>query len=170
MRKIIFAIFAITFTVLGGVGATTVLAKPVDPAPIQVPVEGTFSPLPGETAVPFPGTVTVESFVEQDGQLAVQGTLTSAKEGLFAPLEVTVPAFAVASEDASAGCTVDISTANAFIEPGFIIFLNGTGFTLSASDQPDAARELCRVVQTAARNPADQSAVARALNKVLRDA
>jgi hypothetical protein len=169
MRKVIFAIFAITFTVLGGVGATSVLARPVNPAPIQLPVEGTFSTGPGEAAVSFRGTVAVESFVEQDGELAVQGTLTSA-EGLFAPLAVTVFAFAAATEGAESGCTVDISTANAFIDPSFIIFLTGARFTLSESAEPDSARELCRVVQTAAKNSADQSALARALNKVLRSA
>jgi hypothetical protein len=169
MRKIMFVVFAITFTVLGGVGATTVLAKPVDPAPVQLPVAGTFSPRTGEAAVPFSGTVTVDSFVEQEGQLAVQGTLTG-PAGLFAPLAVTVPALAVASDDAGSGCTVVISVTNAFIDPRFIIFLTGAQFTLSERAEPDAARELCRVVQTAAKDSADQSALARALNKVLRNA
>ena len=74
---------------------------------------------------------------------------------------------AQASDDAASGCTVDISTANAFIDASFIIFLDGARFALTESAEPDAARELCRVVQTATKDPADQSALARALNKVL---
>ncbi len=167
MRKIMFALFAITFTVLGGVGATSVLAKPVGPTPVQFPVDGTFSPATGAAGIPFAGTVTVESFVVQEGQLAVQGTLTG-PEGLFAPLAVTVFASALASDDAGSGCTVDVSTANAFIDARFIIFLTGARFALSETAEPDAARELCRAVQTAAKDSADQSALARALNKVLR--
>lgn len=168
MRKSMFALFALTFLVLGGVGATTVLAKPVGPAPVQFEVEGRFNP----GAVAFPGTVTVESFVEQDGQLAVQGTLTPATEGLISPLAVTIVASAAASEDA-AGCRVAISTSTFFFqekEGGITIFLDGAAFTLGETREPDAARELCRVVDTAAKNPADQRALARALNKVLRGA
>lgn len=168
MRKIMVALFAVTFTVLGGVGATSVLAKPVGAAPVQFPVDGTFSAGPGNAGVPFPGTVAVESFVVEDGQLAVQGTLTGPEEGLFAPLAVTVVASAVASDDAGSGCTVDVSTSNAFIDTRFIIFLTGARFTLGETAEPDAARELCRVVQTTAKDPADQNALARALNRVLK--
>ena len=76
----------------------------------------------------------------------------------------------MASDDGGSECAVDISTSNAFIDTGFIIFLTGAEFALSESAEPDSARELCRVVQTAAKNSADQSALARALNKVLRSA
>jgi hypothetical protein len=168
MRKIIFTFFAVTFAVLSGVAATTALARPVDPAPVQFAVDGTFSTGPGEAGVPFQGTVTVARFVEQDGQLAVEGTLAGTEEGLFVPFAVTVVANATASDDAASGCTVQVGTANTFVDAGFIIFLSGAGFTLSESTEAGAARELCRVVQTATRDSSDQSALARALNKVLR--
>ena len=170
MRKIIFTFFALTFTLLGGVAATNALARPVNSAPVQFAVDGTFSTGAGEAGVPFQGTVTVARFVEQDGQLAVQGTLTGTGEAPFAPLAVTVIANAAASDDDAAGCTVAVSTVNTFIDAGFIIFLTGADLTLSESTEPSAARELCRVVQTATKDSSDQIALARALNKVLRDA
>jgi len=171
MRKIIFTFFALTFTLLTGVAAASALAKPVeDPAPVQFAVAGTFSNRPGEAGAPFHGTVTVARFVEQDGQLAVQGTLAGTEEEPFAPVAVTIVANATASDDADTGCTVHVGTANTFIDAGFIIFLTGAGFTLSESTEPGAARELCRVVQTATKDSSDQSPLARALNKVLRGA
>lgn len=168
MRKVMFALFALTFLVLGGVGATTVLAKPVG-ATVQFDVTGTFSPGTGTEADLFDGAVTVESFVEQDGELAVQGTLTPTTEGLFSSLAVTIVASAVASEDA-AGCTVDITTVITPIDAGFVISLDSAEFALDETAEPDAARELCRVVDTAAKDPANQRALARALNKVLQGA
>lgn len=169
MRKIIFASFAMTFMLLGGVAAASALAKPVNPAPVRFAVDGTFSSAAGETGSPFEGTVTVASFIEQDGQLALEGTLAGT-EVPFAPFAVTVVAGATASDDAGSGCTVQISTANTFVDAGSIIFLTGAGFTLSESTEPGSARELCRVVQAATKNSSDQSALARALNKVLKGA
>jgi hypothetical protein len=170
MRKIIFTFFAMAFALLSGVAATTALAKPVDPVPVQFPVGGTFSTGPGQAGAPFQGTVTVARFVEQDGQLAVEGTLAGAEQAPFAPRAVTVIANATASQDAGSGCAVRVATDNTFIDAGFIIFLTGGEFTLSESTEPSAGRELCRVVQTASRDSSDQSALARALNKVLRGA
>ena len=165
MRKSVFAFFTVMFSLAGGVVAASAMAKPVDLAPVQFAVTGTFSAGPAEAGSPFAGTVTVDRFIEQDGQLAVLGALTSSDDGLFAPLAVSV--FASAHAFDVSGCTVEISTANAFIDPSFIIFLDGARFALTESANPDSARELCRVVQTATKDPADQSALARALNKVL---
>jgi hypothetical protein len=164
MRKRIFALFSAVFFLLSVLITGSVLAKPV-PTPIDFDVTGTFN------AAPFSGTVTVDTFVEEEGQLAVRGTLVSADQGLFDPLTVTIFASARAFEDTGTGCTVEIDTVAAFIDTGFIIFLNGavSSLTLSESEDPDAARELCRVVQTATRDPADQGALARALNKVVRN-
>ena len=164
MRKILFALFALTFTVLGGVGATAVLARPV-PVPVEFPVTGTVSPAAGETGVAFTGTVTVASFAELDGQLTLQGTLTGATPD---PVAVTIVASAVASEDTGAGCTVVIDTTETFIGPAPIISVIGARVTLSETAERAAARDLCRVAQTAAKDPADQRALARALNKVLK--
>jgi hypothetical protein len=170
MRKIIFTFFTMAFALLSSVAATTALAKPVDSAPVQFAVDGTFSTGPGEAGAPFQGTLTVARFVEQDGQLAVQGTLADTGEGPFAPLAVNVIASATAIDGGGSGCTVRVSTGNTFIDAGFIVFLTGAGFTLSESTDRGAARELCRVVQTATKDSSDQSALARALNKVLRGA
>jgi hypothetical protein len=168
MRKSILALFTAMFILISGGFAGSVLARPVPGTPDQFEVTGTFSAAPGETGVAFRGTITVDRFVGQEGQLAIQGVLTGDETVPFAPLPVTIVAFARASEDAESGCTVDISTANAFIDAGFVIFLYGGGFTLSESTEPEAARELCQVVQTASRDPADQSTLARVLNRVLR--
>ena len=169
MRKIIFTFFAMTFALLSTVAATNAMAKPVDSAPVQFPVSGTVSTGPGEAGAPFQGTVTVARFVEQDGQLAVEGTLTGTEEA-FAPLAVTVIANAAASDGGGSGCTVRVDTVSTFIDAGLIVFLTGAGFTLDENTEPGAARELCRVVQTATKNSSDQSALARTLNKVLRGA
>ncbi|MEV6490818.1 hypothetical protein AB0M20_19700 [Actinoplanes sp. NPDC051633] len=167
MRKITFASLAMTFLLLSGVTAANALAKPVGPAPVQFAVDGTFSSGPGVPGTPFQGTVTVARFVEQDGQLAVHGTLAGTETSVDA-LAVTVIANATASDDTGSGCTVQIDTVSAFIDAGVIIFLTGAGFTLSETNEPDSARELCRVVQTAAKDSSDQSALARALNRLLR--
>jgi hypothetical protein len=170
MRKTLLALSTGMFLVFGGVAAATVSAQPVAPETVQFSVDGTVSSAPGEAGVPFNGTVAVNSFIEQDGELAVQGRLTSTDEGPFAPLDVTVSALAQAFDDAGDGCTVHISTANAFVDSVVIVFLNGAQFRLSEGAEPGAARELCRVVQTATKDPADQQAIARALNKVLKNA
>jgi hypothetical protein len=158
------------FALLSGVAATNALAKPVGSGPVQFAVAATFSTGPGQAGVPFPGTVTVARFVELDGQLAVEGTLAGPEGGPFTPLPVTVVAGATATDDAESGCTVRVSTVNTVVKEGFIVFLPGSAFTLSESVEPGAARELCRAVRTAAKDSSDQSALARALNKVIRGA
>jgi hypothetical protein len=164
MRRGVLVLFTLVFVMAGGVAAGSALARPVDPAPVQFPVTGTYSPGPGKPGVPLTGTVAVEGFVEQDGELAVQGTLTADQEGLFAPFTVTVSTHAVAADDPTSGCTVAVSTANAFVDAGF---MDGARLELSETADPEAARELCRVVQTATKDPADQRAIARGLNRVL---
>lgn len=165
MRKLLFPALAMTFLLLSGVAAASAMAKPMDPAPVQFAVDGTFSSGPGVTGVPFRGAVTVTSFAEQDDQLAVQGTLAGT-DVAFAPLAITVIATATASGDAGSGCTVQVSTTATFVQESFIISLNGADFTLGESTDPGSARELCRV---AAKDASDQGALARALNKIIRN-
>jgi hypothetical protein len=167
MRKGIFAFFSAMFVLAGGVVAASAIAKPVAPAPLQFPVSGTYSAGPGEAATPFSGVITVDRFVEEEAELTLQGTLAPNDTALFDPTAITVSALAQASEDGTVGCTVAVSTANAFIDPSFVVFVDGAQFSLTESGEPDAAHELCRVVQTATKDPADQSALARALNRVL---
>jgi hypothetical protein len=112
--------------------------------------------------------VTVASFVEQDGQLAVGGTPAGTEAPSAAPLALTVIANVASCEDAGPGCAVQVSTADTFIDAWIIIFLTGAGFTLRESTEPGSARELCRVVQAATTNSSHQSAPARTFHKVLR--
>ena len=168
MRKTIAALFTALFLLLGGMIARNVSAQELNASPVQFPVTGTFSPAAGEAGVPFTGTVVVDAFGEVDGELVVHGLLAPAEEGLFAPLAVTISALA-RPVDAAEGCAVEISTANAFLDGAGIVFLDGAQFTIGATAGPAAERELCRVVRTATRDPADQQALARALNKVIRD-
>ena len=91
MRKILIAMFTLMFVLVGGVAAQSVLARPLDAGPLTFPVTGTFSPGYGVTGVAFQGTVTVQSFGVQDGQLAVQGALAATDDSLFSPFAVTIP-------------------------------------------------------------------------------
>ena len=167
MRKILFALFTLLFVLVGGVATQSALARPIAGTSVEFPVTGTFSPGPGVPEEPFQGTVTVHSFGVQDGQLGVQGALAAADDSLFAPFAVTIPAYVTAFDDAQSGCTVVISTAGTFIDAGFLLYIDGTQTTVSETDNPEVARELCRVVATATRDPADQLALARTLNRVL---
>jgi hypothetical protein len=167
MRKSFLAFFSVMFMVAGGVVAASAVAKPVESTPLRFPVSGTFSTGAGEAPTPFDGVITVDRFLEQDGELALEGTVAPSDEGLFAATAITVTALAQAAADETVGCTVEISTASAFIDLSFIVFVEGARFALTESEEPEAARELCRVVHTATKDPADQSALARALNKVL---
>jgi hypothetical protein len=168
MRKSFLFLFTGLFALLSGVAAASVSARPIDSAPVELAVDGTFT-APGSPSTPFQGTVFVDSFVTQDGSLALTGTLVPPDDVPFAPLAVSLPATVRATDDAASGCTVTIETTATFINPDFIVFLNGASLSLSEATDPDSARELCRVVQTATRDPADQSALARVLNKVLRN-
>jgi hypothetical protein len=168
MRKTLLTLLTFAFVLVGGVAAQSALARPVDSAPLQFPVTGIFSPVSGVNGVPFEGAVTVNSFGVQDGQLALQGALATTDDSLFSPFAVTIPAYATASDDADNGCTVVITSGGSFIDARFLVYIDGGAqVTLSEADDPDAARELCRVVATATRDQADQQALARTLNRVL---
>ena len=168
MRKILLTLFTLLFVLVSGVATQSALARPIASEPLEFSVSGTFSTGPGLPVEPFQGTVTVHSFSVQDGQLAVQGALAVADDSLFSPFAVTIPAYATASDDAQSGCTVVITTANAFIDAGFLAYIEGGAVAkLSEADNPEAAHELCRVVATATRDPSDQLALARTLNRVL---
>jgi hypothetical protein len=168
VRKILIALFTLLFVLIGGVATQSALARPITATSLEFPATGTFSPGPGAPGVTFQGTVTVHSFGVQDGQLAVQGTLAATDGSLFSPFAVTIPAYATASDDAQTGCTVAITTGGTFIDAGFLVYIDGgTQVALNETDNPEAARELCRVVGTATRDPSDQQALARTLNRVL---
>jgi hypothetical protein len=168
MRKIFVALFALVFVLVFGVVTRSALARPVGAAPLEFPVTGTYSPGYGVPGVAFQGTVAVHDFAVQDALLAVRGALAATDDSLFSPFAVTVSAHAAASDDAQSGCTVVITTGGTFIDVGALVFIDGGArVTLSEVDDPEAARELCRVVAAADRNPADQQALARTLNRVL---
>jgi hypothetical protein len=168
MRRILLALFTLTFVLVGGVVTQSAFARPVGATALTFPVTGTFSTGSGVPGVAFAGTVTVNSFGVQDGQLTVQGALAAADDSLFSPFAVTIPAYATASEDPQSGCSIVITTGGAFIESGFLVYLDGGAqVTLSETSDPEAARELCQVVSTSARDPGDQQALARTLNRVL---
>ena len=160
MRKILLALFTLAFVLVGGVATQSALARPIAATPLEFPAAGTFSPGPGVPGVTFQGTVTVNSFGVQDGQLVVQGALAATDDSLFSPFAVTIPAYATASDEAQTGCSVVVTTGGTFID-------GGAKVTLTETDNPEAARELCRVVATSTRDPSDQQALARALNRVL---
>jgi hypothetical protein len=168
MRKTLLALLTFAFVLVGGVATQSALARPLDAAPLRFPVTGTFSPGYGVSGVSFHGAVTVNGFGVQDGQFVVQGALATTDDSLFSPFAVTIPAYATASDDADSGCSVVITTGGTFIDAGFVVYIDGGAqVTLSEADDPEAARELCRVVATATRDPADQQALARTLNRVL---
>ena len=168
MRKTLLTLFTLAFVLVGGVATQSALAQPTAATPLEFPASGTFSPGPGVPGVDFQGTVAVHGFGVQDGQLAVQGALTANDDSLFSPFAVTIPAYATASNDAQTGCTVAITTGGTFIDTGFLVYIDGgTQVTLNETDHPEAARELCRVVATATRDPSDQQALARTLNRLL---
>jgi hypothetical protein len=135
---------------------------------VSVPVTGTFTPPLTTETVPFTGTLTVEGFLaDADGQLALVGTLTDAG-GLFEPLAVTVVALASASfDDATGGCSVVIGTTSTLVQQGFLLFLEGTSVDIGQVAEPDLSQELCQVVRAVDKDPGDQAALARALNRVL---
>jgi hypothetical protein len=168
MRKILLALFTLAFVLVGGVATQSALARPTAATPLEFPAAGTFSPGPGVPGVTFQATVTVNSFGVQDGQLVVQGALAATDDSLFSPFAVTIPAYATASDEAQSGCSVVVTTGGTFMDSGFLVYIDGGAkVTLTETDNPEAARELCRVVATSTRDPSDQQALARALNRVL---
>jgi hypothetical protein len=169
MRRLVLSFLVVALGAALAVG--TAGAKPTGGTPISAPVTGTFTPLGGTEPIPFAGTLTVNRFVEADAQLAVEGTIaTSDPAGLFDPLTVTVTAVASPSVDqATGGCTVTVSSTSTLVLRDFALFLEGrpSMFQFGEPGEPGSDQELCRVVRATDKNPTDQDAIARALNKAL---
>ena len=128
-----------------------------------MPVGGTFTPALGVDTVSFTGTLRVDRFLEVDGQLALEGMLTTDTVGLFEPVAVTVVVVASPSGDAATGeCTVAVGTTNTLVQQDFLLFVEGTTFELGDAE---ATRDVCKVLKTVDKNPADQGALTSALNK-----
>ena len=125
--------------VVGTAGAT-----PHGTTAVSVPVGGTFTPALGADTVSFTGTLRVDRFLEVDGQLALEGMLTTDTVGLFEPVAVAV------------------GTTNTLVQQDFLLFVEGTTFELGDAE---ATRDVCKVLKTVDKNPADQGAPASALNK-----
>ena len=162
MRRTVIALVVVTLGVALAVG--TAGAKPHDTTPLSIPVTGTFTPSLGGEAVLFAATLTAgRFFVETDGQLALEGTLATDAGGPFGPLAVTAVAVPWPSVDAATGeCTVAVSTTSTLVERGFLLFLEGASFELGDAE---ATRDVCSVLKTVAKDPADRGALASALNK-----
>ena len=137
-------------------------ATPHGTAAIRVPAAGTFTRALGADTVSFTGTLSVERFVEVDEQLALEGMLATDTVGLFEPLAVTVVAVAAPSADAAGECTVAVGTTSTLVQQDFLLFVEGTTFQLGDSE---ATRDVCKVLKTVDNDPANQGALARALNK-----
>jgi hypothetical protein len=161
MRKVVIALGVVLVAVLA-VG--TAAAKPHGSGgPVAVPATGTFTSV--GIAVPFSGALTVDRFGEVDEQLVVEGVL-AADDGLFEPLAVTVVAVAAPSTDPATGeCTVEIGMVNtiAVADSAFVELADPT-FELGGSG---SAPDVCGVVKASDKNPGDQGAIARALNRAL---
>jgi hypothetical protein len=161
MRKVVIALGVVLIAVFA-VG--TAAAKPhIGGAPVTVPVGGTFTSL--GIAVPFSGALTVDRFGEVDGQLVVEGVL-AADDGLFESVTVTVVAVATPSTDPTTGeCTVGIGMVNTIaVGDAAVVELADPTFEVGG---PGSGLDVCGVLKASDKNPADQGAVARALNRVL---
>jgi hypothetical protein len=130
---------------------------------VTVPVTGTFTTL--GIAVPFSGGLTVDRFGEVDGQLVVEGVL-AADDGLFESVTVTVVAVATPSRDPATGeCTVGIGMVNTIpVGDAAVVELADPTFELGG---PGSDLDVCAVLKTSAKDPADQGAIARELNRAL---
>jgi hypothetical protein len=162
MRKVVIALGVVLVAVLA-VG--TAAAKPHGGgggAPVTVPVAGTFTSL--GIQVPFSGALVVDRFDVVDTQLVVEGELT-AGDGLFEPLAVSVVAVAAPSADPATGaCSVRIGMVST-IELGAsaVVELADPTFELGGP----GGEEVCGVVKASDKDPFDQHAIARALNRAL---
>ena len=161
MRKVVVALGVVLVAVFA-VG--TAAAKPhTGGAPVTVPVTGTFTSL--GIAVPFLGGLTVDRFGEVDGQLVVEGVL-AADDGLFEPATVTVVAVAAPSRDpATSECTVGIGMVNTIaVGDAAVVELADPTFEVGG---PGSGLDVCGVLKASDKDPADQGAIARALNRAL---
>ena len=163
MRKVIIALGVVLVAVLA-VG--TAAAKPHggDGPPVVFRLAGSFTALGIE--VPFSGTLTVDRFALADDQLVVEGEL-AAEDGLLAPAAVTVAAHASPSADPATGdCTVEIELVSTILLGSSFVTLEetSTAFQLGGAD---SGPDLCGVVKAFDKDPFDQTAIARALNRAL---
>jgi hypothetical protein len=161
MRKVIIALGVVLVAVLA-VG--TVAAKPHGDGgnPLVVPLTGTYTSLGLE--LPFAGTLTVDRFAVADDQLVVEGVL-AADDGLFAPAAVTVVAVAAPSADPDTGdCTVEVGMVSTVTVGDAFVALADPTFQLGG---PGSGAELCGVLKASDKDPSDQGAVAKALNRAL---
>jgi len=161
MRKVVIALGVMLVAVFA-VG--TAAAKPHGSGdPVTVPMTGTFTSL--GIAVPFSGMLTVDQFGEVDGQLVVEGLL-AADDGLFEPVPVTVVAVATPSTDPTTGdCTVTVGMVNTIaVGDAAVVELADPTFELGG---PGSGLDVCGVVKASDKDPGDQAAIARALNRAL---
>jgi len=161
MRKVVVALGVVLVAVFA-VG--TAAAKPhASGAPVTVPVTGTFTSL--GIAIPFSGGLTIDRFGEVDGQLVVEGEL-AADDGLFEPVTVTVVAVATPSRDPATGdCTVTIGMVNTIaVGDAAVVELADPTFEVGG---PESGLDVCGVLKASDKDPGDQGAIARALNRTL---
>jgi hypothetical protein len=165
MRKVVIALGVVLVAVLA-VG--TAAAKPHGGgggggAPVTVPVAGTFTSL--GIQAPFSGALVVDRFDVVDNQLLVEGELT-AGDGLFEPLAVSVVAVAAPSADPATGaCTVRIGMVRTIgLGASAVVELADPTFELGG---PGSGQEVCGVLKASDKDPFDQHAIARALNRAL---
>lgn len=160
MRKVVIALGVVLVAVFA-VG--TAAAKPHGGGPVTVPVTGTFTSL--GVRVPFSGALNVDRFGEVDGQLVVEGVL-AADDGLFEPATVTVVAVATPSTDPLTGdCTVRIGMVSTIaVAEAAVTELADPTFELGG---PGSGLDMCGVVKASDKDPGDQAAIARALNRAL---
>jgi hypothetical protein len=162
MRKVVIAIGVVLVAVLT-VGTVAAKSRGGGGAPVTVPVAGTFTT--SGIQVPFSGELTVNRFGAVDNQLVVEGELTADDE-LFEPLALTVVALASSSADPTSGdCTVRIGMVSIItVGASAVVELADPTFELGG---PGTDLQLCGVVKASDKDPFDQDAIARALNRAL---
>jgi hypothetical protein len=161
MRKVVIALGVVLVAVfaVGTAGAKSHGSG----GPVTVPMTGTFTSL--GIAVPFSGVLTANHFAEVDGQLVVEGLL-AADDGLFEPVTVTVVAVATPSADPATGdCAVTIGMVNTIaVGDAAAVALADPTFELGG---PGSGLDVCGVLKASDKDPGDQAAIARALNRAL---
>ena len=162
MRKVVI-VLGVVLTALLAVGTAAAKPRGGGGAPVTVPVAGTFTSL--GIQVPFSGELTVNRFDAVDDQLVVEGELTADDE-LFEPLAIAVVAVASPSADAATGdCTVRVGMVSTIgVGASAVVELADPTFELGG---PGTGLEVCGVVKVSDKDPFDQDALARALNRAL---
>ena len=162
MRKVVI-VLGVVLTALLAVGTATAKPRGGGGAPVTVPAAGTFTTL--GIQVPFSGELTVNRFGAVDDQLVVEGELT-ADDQLFEPLAIVVVAVASPSADAATGdCAVRVGMVSIIgVGASAVVELADPTFELGG---PGTDLELCGVVKASDKDPFDQDALARALNRAL---